>query len=158
MLLLPLLCSAAIRSKRRESKTHRGHDVIERLDGESASPLQVHVQHLPIALHGSAGNKDRVDVARVCTHHHSANGIIQRNHIQAVCAQQDDVGLFARGKRSRLVSQSNSTRPFNSSKLQHIPYREQVLALEAPTVERTLVDQCALALKSCSHLDRKSVV
>src|SRR6266487_3622059 len=144
--------SATMRSKRGHSKSRLGHDVIARCDGQSASALDIHVEELPIALHGSPGNEDRVDVAGIRTRHYSANGIVQREYIQAVRAQHDDVGLFTRSERTRLVSQSNSTCPINSGKLQHIPHREQVLALEAPAVESTLVDQCALALKSCSHL------
>src|SRR5947208_3287050 len=67
LFLFTLPGSAAIHLKRGGSKSRLGHNVIARFDGQSASTIQVHVQQLPIALHGSSGNKDRIDIAGIRT-------------------------------------------------------------------------------------------
>src|SRR5882757_6949702 len=123
-------------------------DVVAALEGEAADPLAIGAEQLAPLFHHPAGNEDRVDDARVGVVDDRAVGVVGREHPVGLGAEQDHVGLLARGEGADAVAETAGARPVDGREFDYFTAREWHMVEWLPTF------RCFRVIKSPLYADQ----
>jgi hypothetical protein len=137
----PFKVRSRYQTGRRNSRP--GRDRIARLFDHAANSVEIDTHELALPFDHLAGNENVLDVARIHQRHDRPRDVIEREDINSVGGEHDDIGCFPGGQSADLVFQMGCFGASDRGHCDNLAAGHELWQVLFAG-ERPLVDKCAL--------------